>query len=224
MIDCWIQAVVHWLDHWQTLVAGMLALFGAAWTVRVINNQIKQATEQEKQRLRREEQAAKAVLPLALVELAQYAEECIRLIAPYVPANEKSPEFPENFAVPRIPEGTIEPLRECARYASTEVATQIRVMVSKLQIQNSRLDFARQHGRQGVFGTLNYYEGLGAIIDAAELHALIGILLQYAREDGLDPPMSFQLRLHSPLVMSGLIDHPKLKAEIARRFPDAHRL
>ncbi len=217
VIYSWFLAFIRCVDHWQTLVAGVLALFGAGWTVWIINRQITQTAEQEKQRLQREEQAAKAVLPLALAELGQYAEDCIRLIAPYVPANGEPPEIPADFVVPRIPEGTIEPLRDCARYANAEVATQIRIMLGKLQVQHSRLRIARQHGLQGRVHTLHYHGGIGAIIDAAELYTLTGDLLLYAREKSLDPPLSFRQRLLTPLITAGLIDHAKLIAEVDRR-------
>lgn len=215
----WILAFIHLVDHWQTLVAGMLALCGAGFTVWIIKKQIKQAADQEKQRLRREEQAAKAVLPLALAELAQYAGDCIRAIAPYVPASGESPEFPADFVAPRIPEGTVEPLRESARYANADVATQIRVMVGKLQVQHSRLEIARQHARQGQVQTLPYNEGIRAIIDAAELHVLIGDLLLYARERSADPLLTFRRRLLSLLSTVGLSDHSQLIAAIDRHFP-----
>ncbi len=54
------------LYNWQTLIAGGLALFGALVTVWHIRRQIRQADVLAKQRLHREEDAAKAVLPLAL--------------------------------------------------------------------------------------------------------------------------------------------------------------
>jgi hypothetical protein len=40
--------------------------------------------------------------------------------------------------------------RHAARYANTEVATQIRIMVGKLQVQHSRLEITRQHALQGL--------------------------------------------------------------------------
>jgi hypothetical protein len=217
-LTVFLWAKAH-IDHWQTLVAGALALAGAGWTVRVINKQINQAAIQEQQRLQREEQAAKAVLPLALAELGQYAEDCIRLMVPYIPANGEPSDFPPDYVVPRIPDGTIEPLRDCARYASAEVAAEIRVMLGKLQVQHSRMEISRQHAFQGTVHRLPYWEGIGAVIDAAEVYTLTGYLLLYAREKSLDPPMSFHQRILTPLITAGLIDHAKLIAELDRRFP-----
>jgi len=215
----WLCTFVAFLDHWQTLIAGVLALLGAGLTVWIVHRQIRQTTKSEEKRRLREEQAARAVLPLALSELAQYADDCIRLIAPHIPANGDPPEFPKDFVVPRIPEGTIEPLRDCARYADANIARQIHTMLGKLQVQHSRLDSIRQRTLQNQMRVLHYYEGVGAVIDAAEVQTLMGELLLYARGKSIDPPMSFHQRILTPLVQAGLIDHAKLVAEVDRRFP-----
>jgi hypothetical protein len=65
------------VDHWQTLIAGLLALGGAWWTVHAIRAQVGQAREVEVDRRAREERAAKVVLSLALSELTQYAKYCL---------------------------------------------------------------------------------------------------------------------------------------------------
>jgi ABC-type nickel/cobalt efflux system permease component RcnA len=78
---CWVVGVV---DHWQTLVTGIIALVGAWWTVRGIRSQIKQTIEFERDQHEREERAARSVLPMALSEIAQYAIDCIKLLKPYV--------------------------------------------------------------------------------------------------------------------------------------------
>jgi hypothetical protein len=118
-----------------------------------------------------------------------------------------------------IPEGTIKPLRDCTMYANAEVATQIQIAVGKLQIPRSRLEITRRHALGGRVHTLPDYEGIGAIVDAAELYALLSNLLLYAREKNIDPVMSFRMKVLTPIINAGLIDHPKLNAEILRRFP-----
>lgn len=207
------------LDRWQTLATGILALIGAGLTVWFIHRQIKQTAYMEKARLLREEQAAKAVLPLALAELAQYAEDCIRLIAPFIPPNGNPSALPTDFVVPRIPEGTIDPLRDCARYADPQIAEQIHTMLGKLQVQHGRLESIRQRTSQHHMRTLHYYEGIRAVIDAAELDALMIDLLLYARGTSVGLPMSFNERVRNQLIKAGLIDHAKLFAEVDRCFP-----
>jgi hypothetical protein len=74
-----------WLDRWQALIAGVLALVGAIGTVYFLYAQIRQAGDVDQARKSREELAAKTVLPLALSQLANYAGDCIRVLAHYAP-------------------------------------------------------------------------------------------------------------------------------------------
>jgi hypothetical protein len=70
----------QWLSNWQTLIAGMLALVGALLTVRYLRKQIVLTENMEIERRRREENAVKAVLPMALSEIVDYSTESIRLL------------------------------------------------------------------------------------------------------------------------------------------------
>lgn len=76
--------------QWETLVAGLLALGAAVCTIRQIRSQIRLTSElAADQRLRRE-RAARAMLPLALSEFADYAVTCIKhlqALQPYFHSN-----------------------------------------------------------------------------------------------------------------------------------------
>jgi hypothetical protein len=91
-------------------------------------------------------------------------------------------------------------------------------MLGLLQVQHTRLESLRQRTTQRQVRTL-YYEGINAIVDAAEVGARMGELLLYAREKSIDPLLTFRMMVLTPLIQLGLIDHTKLMTEVDRRFP-----
>jgi hypothetical protein len=218
----WVKA--H-LDHWQTLVAGILALLGAGLTVWLIHRQIKQANDFERDRHIREERAARIVLPVALSAIAQYAIDCIQLLKPFAPVTGKGPQVPVGMTAPRIPDGILEPMQASARYADTPIAEEIGGTVAWLQAQHSRLEglIERAAGRFGK--DIWNVEAIGAIMDAAELHARCGKLFPYSRGSTPDPELTFQKQLQTALFLAGIVDvdHPGLEAAIKGR-PAPHTL
>lgn len=213
---CWIMGSIN---QWQTLLAGLLALAGAWWTVRAIRAQIAQTAQLEKVRNEREERAARAVLPMALSELSQYSVDCIKLLEPHVPSSGASPEIPPDKTVPRIPEAILKPMQSCARCADPIVADQIQQMLGWLQIQHARLEGLIQRARQRSPQEIWIAEGVGSIMDAAELHARCSDLFHYARGSTPDPNQTFEQKLHNALLLAGIvgIDHPALAAAIRER-------
>jgi hypothetical protein len=200
---------------------GLLALLGAWWTVRGIRGQIAQTAQLEKARHLREERAARAVLPMALSELAQYSMDCIRLLEPHVPSSGASPQIPPDMTAPRIPDAILEPMQACARFADPTVADQIQHLLGWLQIQHSRLEDLIQRARQRPSREMWVVEGVGAIMDAAELHAGCSGLFPYARGSTPDPDLTFEKKLQTALLFAGIVDHPVLSAAIKGR-PSPH--
>jgi hypothetical protein len=72
-----------WLDRWQALIAGVLALVGAIGTVYFLYAQIRQAGNVESSAEIEGGVGCETVLPLALSQLANYAGDCIRVLAHY---------------------------------------------------------------------------------------------------------------------------------------------
>jgi len=70
----WLLAIV---DHWQTLIAGGLALLVAGVTTVVLVCQIRQTAHHADDQRQRRARAVLTVLRLALSELQQYARACI---------------------------------------------------------------------------------------------------------------------------------------------------
>ena len=217
------KSALLFVNYWQTLLAGLLALLGAWWTVGKISDQIKQAADFERDRHIREERAARIVLPLALSELAQYAVDCIKLLQPFAPVTGEGPQIEPGTTAPRIPDGILEPMQASARFAEANIADEIGGLVAWLQAQHSRLEglIQRAAGRPGK--DIWNAEAIGAIMDAAEVHARCGKLFPYSRVLSPDPKLTFQKQLQTALFVAGIVDvdHPGLAAAIETR-PTPH--
>lgn len=196
---------------WQTLIAGGLALFGAWITVCSIKKQIKQTDDTAKDKKDRDERAAKAVLPLGLSELSAYARTCIIFIDKHF--SEKS-AVPKGAIAPQLPPGVMLILQECVRHSDTQIASEIAILLGKLQIQHARLEslVARRQGEEFL-----EHEVANSIADAADIEASTGRLYAYARDLEGVRKRSPANELFSVLMVCGLSeDHPAMK-EIFRR-------
>lgn len=63
--------------QWETLLTGVAALAAATLTVAKLNDQIRQTEQLASDQRQRRQRAARAVLPLALSELSDYAKACM---------------------------------------------------------------------------------------------------------------------------------------------------
>jgi hypothetical protein len=211
--------VVAFLNQWQTLVAGLLALIGAWWTVRKIRDQIRQTADLENDRRIREERAARIVLPLALSEITQYSIDCMRFLQPFAPVIGKAPQVLPGMVIPRIPPGILEPMQASARFADINVAESIGGTIAWLQVQHARLESLIQRAAGRIGQDIWTAEAIGAIMDAAELYVRCTRLFPYSRGSKPEPEPPFQQQLQTALFAAGIVevDHPGLNAAIKMR-------
>ena len=73
------QEIAKFIDHWQTLVAGLFALIAAWVSLSGPRGQIKQVDRLAAEAAAREEYAARAMLPIALSYINVYAKTCSKL-------------------------------------------------------------------------------------------------------------------------------------------------
>jgi hypothetical protein len=207
------------LSNWQTLIAGILALVGAGWTVRLIRAQIRQTADMETNRRIREELAARAVLPMALAALGQYARDCIKILVIFVPGSGEQPAVTDSLAAPRIPEGVIGPLQAVARFAEPPIRNQISVLLAKLQLQEGRLQSLVTRTIEAMPERMSVNEGEDSIIDAADLHACAGRLFAYARDTEGARKLCTAAELKNALGNAGVWPgmHDKVYARIDQR-------
>lgn len=116
-VNCWLFKILY---DWQTLLAGALALCGALWTVKKIRDQIRQTEKITNDARKRDELAARSVLPLALSELANYALRCMRQINLISVG-----DVPRDQQAPTLEKDVIRVLQATARYAQDDIASKI---------------------------------------------------------------------------------------------------
>jgi hypothetical protein len=176
------------IDHWQTLIAGVLALLAAAGTIVVLRFQIRQTSKLADDRRRRRERAALAVLPLALSELQQYARNWLSGLYELRPYFQHSDSLDRAQAdkclsawpSPRLPENVLSVLKEYIEFTDTAPAESASTLIRKLQVQQSRMREYEARLRllhpQLPLSTIDL-----AIGNAAEVFARAGILLTLSR-------------------------------------------
>jgi hypothetical protein len=196
-----------WLNRYQTLITGFIALAAAIMTVVMVRQQIRQVDHLEDERRRRESYAARAVLPLALSQISEYAKKSIECWKDFDPDTQNL----SDVSVPELPEGLVEPLRDCIRYSEQHQAKQIADLLHWLQVQSSRQRSLRselEHKSLNLIISMHHIDS--AIIDAADLYALASRLFDYGRraEEGRKTRPSME-EVRTALANSGIWDHER---------------
>ena len=175
------------VERWQTLIAGIGAVLAAVFTIRELRKQISVTREQANDQRQRRERAARAVLPLAVSELQQYARACIRGLydlRPYFQPGgsldqEKADKCLSAWPCPPLPEDVLSVLKECIQFSDNAPAEAASTLIRRLQVQKSRLTEYSSRirlNRSLTLGTIDL-----AIGDAAEVFARTGGLLTFSR-------------------------------------------
>lgn len=146
------------LNEWQTLAAGLIALSGAALTIRAIRR--KEGEEQK-----RKQRAAIFPLGDALSEVCSYSQSGMAYL---IALGEKPSEFDEELS-----QGTIEVLKEITEWFEGDEGIATGVIGPKYQLCRAR--------GQGSVGRATEEYRYEVICDFAELHALASRLFDFSR-------------------------------------------
>lgn len=212
------------VKDYQALIAGILAVVGAAFTVFFMKAQIEQQDNHADDIRRRKSRAARSVMPLALSAIVEYARNtadvALRLL-PYARGTytrgSASEESMHNFAVPNLPQDIIITLKECIEFADDANADRIADLLGDLQVHISRLS-----------GHINRLPSVSRdtierdIIDAAKIYASAGTLFNYARRETDDPPESVSLsEMQTSLRQCGIdvSAFPEIYTTVQRSYP-----
>jgi hypothetical protein len=176
-------AVGPWLDKWQTLITGFLALFGAWLTIDKINDQISQIDRMEKKRLYREHQAVRATLPLTLSAICEWASGmAIELNRAGLEMRDNGERMlGDNFAPPDLPFSYIPEIQQIIK--STDDPTVVKPlcdMIREMQTLWARCDGLKESER-GIIRVGILAEIDSHIIQAGKIYALAGSLFEYSR-------------------------------------------
>ncbi|MBO9713099.1 hypothetical protein [Sphingomonas sp.] len=176
---------VAWLDQWQTLISGLLAIIAAIVGAILLRKQIVQADAHEHSRLRRRLTAIRATLPLTLSGLGQFVRDIICQLAQarraLVPGHIGA--LRTGFNPPQLPNHLVDALREILEATDDKsIVELISEICCEIQVLNSRImsltDQVQMSNLSNVGETVDQY-----IIQAARVHALIEALFDFARRN-----------------------------------------
>lgn len=211
-----------WLDHWQTLVSGVLAIVAAVGGAALVFRQIAQADKHERDRLRRRSNAVRATLPLTLSGLVSFVSEALKKLIDVrknLPDHHVGP-LPPGFDPPAPPSDLVESLKDMIEATDDEtIVSIISLIVAEVQTLTSRMnslnDPVRMSNAVGVDINVEEY-----IIQAAILNSIIEGLFDFARRKKSTGPSSVSWdRVYSVLIFMHVdeVEFPKLFATLKRR-------
>lgn len=185
-MGCGLSSFVDFLDKWQTFLAGALATGAALLTVSQIRAQIRQANEARQDEIRRQNDAARAVLPFTLSMISDYGEESMQALGAAIRERALGP--PNTLTavpgLPNLPAGILDAMRDNVEAADPALVDEIAALLQWLQIQHSRLRDLREgtlvSSRVPII-TQHWLQDRA--IDAAELLVRTDRLYPYARRE-----------------------------------------
>lgn len=139
-----LQIKCNWIYDYQTLIAGVFALLAGAISILALSRQIQQAEQFKKEELERELRAARPMLAFVIVPLLGYAEACYKILrdsyVDLVPNTNGFVTYPKiNAEIPPIPADVFGGLIENLKFGTPSAVSVLSNILTKLQIQNSRL-------------------------------------------------------------------------------------
>ncbi|MBY3199988.1 hypothetical protein [Rhizobium laguerreae] len=185
---------LKWFD--TTLVTGLVAIGAAYVSVRAIRDQIaadersvqrqmEQTKSIERDKLLARHVAARAVMPLSLSAICNYAQSTLTVVRNLIPdtQDERIPKT-DLGDLPELPRDAIDLLKEMIEVSVHEHRVVYAGLVAKIQIHSSRM---RGMKRDLSLGDLTLKSLHTNALDAAELHAKASLLFGYGRFDEDSP-------------------------------------
>jgi hypothetical protein len=193
---------------WQTQTGAAFALAAALIGAGVILHQTQANRRQEEEQRERRATALRAVLPLTLSELSDYAAVCASRLAQLLELGRAGPEQPRgllresseaafrdrarSLKLPSIPTGLVGQLTELIEATKPAHIKPFVILIRRLQIQHARgRNIQKQaNDKDGLLPlTIDLRTNLvGGVIDAAEVFVRCSELFPYARGETSAPP------------------------------------
>jgi hypothetical protein len=159
------------LQPWLTGAGVIVAITISVWQQARID-------DRENNQRKRKANAARAVLPAALAELCEYAEQCAAKIKGAYPSTAPFTVIAGALPVPKFPTDAMKALRDCIEHSDGREITSAIKLIQRLQIQNTRISAFLLHSALVPLGT-HEFDKLSA--DTILLHAHCSLLFPYAR-------------------------------------------
>jgi hypothetical protein len=204
---------------WQAQSGAILAILAAGIGACAILVQTREGRRQaEEQRLRRLA-GQRAVLPLALAALGDYADQCAAIVGDLMQQRSNASRTTlENVNFPPLPPDLVENFRQIIEASREAEARPLIILIRRVQIQHSRVGQIQRNGRSLL--TLVRPGLEHRMIDAAEIYARCASLFDYARGADLKQmpqitPNDVKTALR--VMRTGLLDMDQIEADIDRR-------
>jgi len=171
------------VERFQSLIAGILALIGAIWTIRTITRQIRQTNDHEEERRRRKSFASRSALPLVLTNICDYARELAGFAdCVYRKDLEGYADTKNRKLVEKYPYEHIEILKQCVEHADLATMTILSSLIRRIQFTRSRV--RRSLNDLNLFDHMHEEtrkrKSKSHLIDAVYLHAIALHIYEYA--------------------------------------------
>jgi hypothetical protein len=209
------------LQQWQTLVGAMVAIAAALIAVANTTRTLRQNKQLERQRRNRKHDAIRAVLPIALAQISDYAEHSARGLNELV-GHCDGETLPQATAqrglIEPLPSDTLETLTDFIEYSDDLDVSIVVSTTTWIQIHDSRVRSLVKRNREPAGVVRSNLES--SIIDAASIYAGAGAVYDYARRRGTKLPrtLTWDAVRNALRNMSFWDDqHPRLYEDVARR-------
>jgi len=178
------------LQPWQTLIGSGVAFLAIAVTYLNTSRTLAKTQKLEEYRRTRKQEALRAILPLALSEVCQYAEIVCQRLLPLVNSCANRLLIHDGITAPTfplLPPDAIKSLSDFIEYAD-EIDVQLPVaLVRKLQILHARLTgLVSKMEDAGDVTQESWLESM--VIDCAVLYARAAAAFEFSRGEKRDLP------------------------------------
>lgn len=201
-----VLLVLIWLhsnavQEWQILIAGMVALaaafVGGAYIteqIRALNSQVSRQFEAsqnlENERRLRKFAAARAVLPLTLNNLCEYASRCGAALKTMLghQLDEKIPNEIEIPDLPTLPKDAIDELRNVVEFGDEQISGAAATLIGEIHYKTARLKNLWQEYRAPGHHVTPVSNVESQVLDMALIYARGIALFDYARGETEEVP------------------------------------
>ena len=201
-----VLLVLIWLhsnavQEWQILIAGMIALAaafaGGAYIteqIRALNSQVSRQFEAsqnlENERRLRKFAAARAVLPLTLNNLCEYASRCGAALKTMLghQLDEKIPNEIEIPDLPTLPKDAIDELRNVVEFGDEQISEAAATLIGEIHYKTARLKNLWQEYRAPGHHVTPVLNVESKVLDMALIYARGIALFDYARRETEEVP------------------------------------
>ncbi len=176
---------------WQDLAGAALALLAAAYAANYVKDQIAQADRLADEQRQRRLRAQRAVMPLTLSYICDYAETSLRELRRIHAAGRVGPDFSQ-IAAPTMDGQHVSEIRQMIEVEDELKAAPYADLLSELQIHSARWRGFAVWAAEGTGFQPAYIEG--QMLDAAEIYARASNLVAAVR-----PARSADAHDHRPM-------------------------